>query len=95
MVRSHVNVRYHNHSYQQCARLTQNGFESTARTGADGRTINTANIGTNRPNVPKIFVNGYTPSFCVGLMRLVAAVAGESQPYQRRILGQNHLAARQ
>lgn len=28
--------------------LTQNGFESTARKGADGRTINTANIGATR-----------------------------------------------
>ena len=40
------------------AELTQNGFESAARTKADGRTINTANIGTNRPAYqPKIFVN--------------------------------------
>ena len=28
---------------------TQNGFESTTRTGGDGRTINTSKIGTNQP----------------------------------------------
>lgn len=39
---------------------TQNGFESTERTGTDGRTINTANIGS-RP-APKVVYTATTPA---------------------------------